>query len=241
MWVRNIVWFILLIGIVMFSLLLFLLVMNPTSDYQTTEQTVSNEKATGGAKEHSPKAEAVEQPASASEDKHVSPTGTGHTEVSPSTSSHEAGATPAASSSAKQETAHGESKQESPPTVRADGDSSVSLGYLFGIGSGYFALLCTLVPYGLFMFSGRLQRSRLQALPFFMLLSITVVVLHGGIMLRVIQEWDRHLLAGVGAFACLLIFYMRVSLYTPGVYRRNNPFVVLVVAILLFVIIHAIG
>lgn len=239
MWVRNIVWFILLMGIVMFSLLLFLLVTSPTAGYKSDEQVVNKEARAGGAEGHNPKEEGALQPAVV-EEKPVPKveTGSGGT---PSTGSHEAGTAPAAPSSAKQETTHGEPKQESPPTVHTDGDSSISPGYLFGIGSGYFALLCTFIPYGLFMLSGRLQRSRLQALPFFMLLSIAVVALHGGIMLRVIQEWDRHLVAGIGAFVCLLIFYMRASLYTPGVYRRNNPFVLLVVAILLFVIIHALG
>lgn len=237
MWVRNIVWFILLIGIVMFSLLLFLLVTSPTSGYKNDEQVVSKEKNVGGAEEHSPKDEGALQPA-AVEEKRGSKAETG---AGTTAGSHEEGTAPATSSSTRQETTHGEVKQESPPTVHADGDSSISPGYLFGLGSGYFALLCTVIPYGLFMFSGRLQRSRLQALPFFMLLSIAMVALHGGIMLRVIQEWDRHLVAGIGAFTCLLIFYMRASLYTPGVYRRNNPFVLLVVAILLFVIIHAIG
>lgn len=241
MWVRNIIWFILLIGIVMFSLLLFLLVMNPTQGYVGSEQAVTQEKEN---REHSGdmKSDISAQASSPNTKEQQAPvSGNSHPESAVSPDSHGAENRAHAAPAAKQEDIQPHSEQKSSSTTPVDDDSPVSFSYVLGIGSGYVALICMLIPYGLFMFAGRLSRSRTQVLPFFMLFSVAVVSLHGGIMLRIVQEWDRKLLAGTGVFVCLLLFYMRASLYTPGIRRRVNPFSVLVVMILLLFIIHVVG
>lgn len=51
MWVRNIIWFILLIGIVMFSILLFLLVMDPLPKYQDSTGVQATETISKGNEE----------------------------------------------------------------------------------------------------------------------------------------------------------------------------------------------
>lgn len=243
MWVRNIVWFILLIGIVMFSLLLFLLIMNPTTGYQGLEQTVGQEKESkeGGGHSGDTKSDDGAHAPQATEEHQAPAAKDSHSGSAASTDSHGAESGTHTSPAAKQEAPQQHSEQKSPPTAHAGDDSTVPFSYVVGIGTGYFALICTFVPYGLFMLAGRLARSRTQALPFFMLFSVAAVSLHGGIMLRVVQDWDRKLLAGIGVFICLLLFYMRASLYTPGIRRRVNSFSILIVIILLLFIIHAVG
>lgn len=88
----------------------------------------------------------------------------------------------------------------------------------------------------------RLGRNHVQSLGFLSQLAIAIAALHGGMMLRIVETWDRHLLAGVGLFILLVLFFLRASLHTPAAsLKKNNPFPVLIVFILLLFVIHSIG
>ncbi|MFT9847353.1 hypothetical protein [Aneurinibacillus sp. REN35] len=252
MWVRNIIWFILLIGIVVFSILLFLLVMDPIPDYteQAVEQTVGQREGgqeAGGGKEggidhnestSSVKQETEQQTHEQSNQQSV-PAKT--VEADKATADHQS------SSSTEQKKVI----EKEPPAENAGGKNETgSIWYAFGQGVGYAALFALLIPYMLFLASSmrgssafrRLGRTSAPAFSFFSLMGIAVAALHGGMMLRLVEPWNRHLLGGVWLFVFIIFFLLRASLYnSASPFAKGNPFTILTVLILLLFVIHSLG
>jgi cytoskeletal protein RodZ len=261
MWVRNIIWFILLIGIVVFSIFLFLLVMDPIPDYRngSTEQTIKAEQnqtasetegetdADHGSLQESKHEQTGKEQAAQQEDGHSAAA------EGEQTAGHGNGAATSSHEENNTQAAHGESQavKETPSASNADGEVKVNnTWYQVGQGVGYLALLVTLVPYVLFSIIGRtgrtifrrLGRSAPQTLSFLSQLAIAIAALHGGMMLRLTEQWDRHLLSGVWLFVFAVLFFLKASLYTPASPNgKNNVFSALTVVIMLLYVIHAIG
>jgi TM2 domain-containing membrane protein YozV len=262
-WVRNIIWFILLIGIVVFSILLFLIIMDPVPDYndqaaQDTVKVEANQSMEPGAETdnadaaHSGNAEETEAeqkqkreeaasippPSTSLGDEHAN---SNETAVSGPKPGKTTVSTPYDNPSAK----------KTSPAENAGGEVQAdTIWYQVGQGIGYIALAVTLVPYLLFFMLGRGGRAALRrfgragahSLSFLSQMAIAVAALHGGMMLRIVAPWDRHLLGGVWLFAFIVFFFLRMSLYNPGSpLAGKNPFSVLTVVILLLFVIHALG
>ncbi|MBN6188400.1 hypothetical protein JQN58_16240 [Aneurinibacillus sp. BA2021] len=247
MWVRNIIWFILLIGIVVFSILLFLLVMDPIPDYadpsleQVTGQQEHGQEAAAGKGEstvHSEEKPAVKQ-AAGEQPAHEAGTALPKKAESGGEAEHQA-------SSA---TEHEKTIEKEPPTENAGGATG-TISYALGQGVGYAALLALLIPYMLFVAAGmrgspvfrRIGRASAPVFSFFSQLGIAVAALHGGMMLRLVEPWNRHLLGGVWLFAFVVFFLLRASLYNAASpFAKRNPFMALSVLILLLFVIHSLG
>lgn len=263
-WVRNIIWFILLIGIVVFSILLFLLVMDPVPNYnaESEEQTQTvGEQPSGpnmGSKAVANPPEKVER-AQGEQKVQEAGQGTGgqsqHSQVSGDGHAQREIEAPVAESPQGNQAATTTEKQlpeeKAPPAVQAGGATNEkSIWYGIGQGTGYVAVVVTLIPYLIFSVLGRrgqsvfrqLGHAGTHSLSFLSQLAIAVAALHGGMMLRLIPSWDRHLLGGAWLFVFLVLFFLRASLYRPGAApARSNSFSILAVLILLLFIIHAIG
>ncbi|ERI09959.1 hypothetical protein HMPREF0083_01967 [Aneurinibacillus aneurinilyticus ATCC 12856] len=254
-WVRNIIWFILLIGIVVFSILLFLLVMDPVPNYNAESEGQTqkvgeqpSETDTGnkapvkieGAQGQQTVREAGEQA------QHSQASGEGPAQGTPEI--------PVTESPQGNQTVTTTEKQlpeeKTPPAVQAGGEANKkSIWYGIGQGVGYVAVVVSVIPYLIFSVLGRRGRTAFRqlghagthSLSFLSQLAIAVAALHGGIMLRLIPSWDRHLLGGAWLFVFLVLFFLHASLYKPGAPTRSNSFSILAVVILLLFIIHAIG
>jgi hypothetical protein len=252
-WVRNIIWFILLIGIVMFSILLFLLVMDPLPKYQDSTGVQATETISKGNEESQGEDASSTETSDSQEETEVQEVDG----VVPPKESAEKEANKEVTLPGQQQgkttvspVENEPQKKRTPPEQKAGGESArESTWYPFGQGIGYVALVVTLIPYILFSMIGRgrgwmrrLGRNHVQSLGFLSQLAIAIAALHGGMMLRIVETWDRHLLAGVGLFIFLVLFFLRASLYTPAAsLKKNNPFPVLIFFILLLFVIHSIG
>lgn len=263
MWVRNIIWFILLIGIVVFSILLFLLVMDPVPNYnaESEEQTQTvGEQPSETNIGNKAAANPPEKVEGTQGEQKVQEAGQGtggpsqHSQVSGDGHAQGGIEAPVAESPQGNQTVTTTEKlpeEKAPPAVQAGGATNEkSIWYGIGQGTGYVAVVVTLIPYLIFSILGRRGRSVFRqighagthSLSFLSQLAIAVAALHGGMMLRLIPSWDRHLLGGAWLFVFLVLFFLRASLYKPGAApARSNSFSILAVLILLLFIIHAIG
>jgi hypothetical protein len=239
MWLRNIIWFILLVGIIMFSILLFLLVMDPVPDYNTpatSEETVgTGQGATAETK----------QPPSS-----LSPEDTSHAETKQQD----------ATDKQKVETQTGDTKKEQiepapkEPTKTENpagpGQTPVSFLYQMGRVTGYLTVIFFLFPIGLLSMTGKRQTFAMRrfstgALPFFplsSLLALSAAMIHGGMMLRMVADWNRHLVFGVALLCFAVLFLIRASLIfiSPNT-KGGRAFPVFIALILLLYVIHVIG
>ncbi|AMA73721.1 hypothetical protein [Aneurinibacillus thermoaerophilus] len=250
MWVRNIIWCILLLGIVMLSILLFLFVMTPITDYQDTAPVQSMESDHGetqAANEGNKAVEGeeggiIETPGQQGEALHQSsPSSKQKTEANP-----KQGKTVVLPIQEEKPT-----QEQGPPVEKAGGEpADGSMLYQIGQGIGYLAVIAALLPYTLFAVLSRGGRTAYRrsgragahGLSFLSQLAVAVAALHGAIMLRLVENWNRHMLAGVWLFVLIVLFFLCISIYSlASSLRKNNPFSILMIGILLLFIIHTIG
>lgn len=257
MWVRNIIWFILLIGIVVFSILLFLLIMDPIPDYteqaveQTGGQRGSGQEAGGekeGEIEHNESTSSVKLETEQQTKQQTHEQSSQQNVPAKTIEPDEATADDQRPSSTDQKKVI----EKEPPAENAGGKNETgSIWYAFGQGVGYAALFALLIPYMLFLAATmrgspafrRLGRATsAPAFSFFSLMGIAVAALHGGMMLRLVEPWNRHLLGGVWLFVFIVFFLLRASLYnSASPFAKGNPFMILTVLILLLFVIHSLG
>ncbi|WP_027417295.1 hypothetical protein [Aneurinibacillus terranovensis] len=240
MWLRNIIWFIILIGIIIFSLLLFILIMNPVPDNNqlTTDKQIQNNTASPSS------------PIPYMQGKtEVQPAGKEQVGKEPAPSQDGTGAADGSMQSNKPSpgTQQQEAVNEAPkPTAKTEVAVSMPVLYFMGKFVGYFVVVTAVFPV-FFLTAGRMPRSAYMRrfyrqastwLPFSAILSLTVGALHGGIMLRLQAASGTAGIIGMVAFFFYGFLLLQESLTFIYESNKRRKRLLPVLILLLLLILH---
>jgi hypothetical protein len=243
MWLRNIIWFILLLGIIILSILLFVLVMNPVAD-TNSDPGQAQQKQEGSTPATDTKIKVI-QPPKASVDQNVN-----------NAQQPEAGSkTEKDSGTANQKQySNGQINNARVPQIDNAGAPQAATpatqGYAGRI-TGFITLVAAVFPL-LFLLAEGLPRmpsmrqfyqSFLPYFPFFGFLFLAISALHGGIMLYMQTKWTTAGGTGFLLYAVFLFMLLRASL---AFVRRRAPIqmrrgIAPLISLILFILFHIIS
>ncbi|WCK55895.1 hypothetical protein PP175_08250 [Aneurinibacillus sp. Ricciae_BoGa-3] len=248
MWLRNIIWFILLLGIIILSIFLFVLVMNPVTDTSSdTGQAQPTQQSTP-----SPNTKiTVIQPPKAS----VGPTVSTPPQPDSGTNlpKKPGDANPQQNPSGQIDNTR--VPQASPanpanPDQKKANETPISNGYTGRI-TGFITLVAAIFPFLFLLAEGlprlpsmrRFYQAFLPVFPFFGFVFLAVAAVHGGVMLYMQTKWTTAGGTGLLLYAIFLFMLLRASL---AFVRRRAPIqmrrgIAPIISLILFILFHIIS